>query len=85
MKKLYVGNLKYSVDDLRLEELFKSIGDVVSAKVITDYTTGQSKGFGFVEMELDADADKAIEKLNNVDFDGRYINVDIAKPKIDRR
>ena len=83
--KLYVGNLPYGVDDSRLNELFKGIGNVVSAKVITDYTTGKSKGFGFVEMESAADAEEAIKELDNTDFDGRFINVNIAKPRTDRR
>ena len=63
-KKLYVGNLPYSIDDAGLESQFSAFGKVDSARVITDRDTGRSKGFGFVEMAADDEADKAIENLN---------------------
>ena len=83
-KKLYVGNLPYSVDDSTLEGRFAEFGAVTSAKVITDRETGRSKGFGFVEMESDDDAMAAIEKLNGTSMDGRAINVSEARPQAPR-
>ena len=84
-KKLYVGNLPYSVNDQKLNEIFSAVGEVTSAKVITDYDSGRSKGFGFVEMANDDDAKKAITQLDGKDFDGRAIKVNEARPKEDRR
>jgi cold-inducible RNA-binding protein len=84
-KKLYVGNLPYSVNDQKLNEIFAAVGEVVSAKVITDYDSGRSKGFGFVEMANDGDASKAISQLDGKDFDGRAIKVNEARPKEDNR
>jgi len=84
-KKLYVGNLPYSVNDQKLNEIFSAVGEVVSAKVITDYDSGRSKGFGFVEMANDGDASKAISQLDGKDFDGRAIKVNEARPKEDNR
>lgn len=84
-KKLYVGNLPYSVNDQKLNEMFGTIGEVVSAKVITDYDSGRSKGFGFVEMSNDGDAENAISQLNGKEFDGRAIKVNEARPKEDNR
>ncbi|GIL17579.1 MAG: hypothetical protein BroJett040_13300 [Oligoflexia bacterium] len=83
-KKLYVGNLSYSVDDGALQAKFAEFGAVSSAKVITDRESGRSKGFGFVEMESDSDADAAIEKLNGQDFMGRAVNVSEARPQAPR-
>lgn len=83
-KKLYVGNLPYSIDDDRLHSKFAEFGAVASAKVITDRETGRSKGFGFVEMESDSEADTAIEKLNGAQLDGRAINVSEARPQAPR-
>jgi len=83
-KKLYVGNLPYSVNDQKLNEMFSAVGEVTSAKVITDYDSGRSKGFGFVEMANDDDAKKAITALDGKDFDGRAIKVNEARPKEDR-
>ena len=80
-KKLYVGNLPYSVNDEKLNEMFSAVGEVVSAKVITDYDSGRSKGFGFVEMSSPEEATKAISTLDQKDFDGRAIKVNMAKPK----
>ena len=84
-KKLYVGNLPYSVNDQKLNEMFSSVGEVTSAKVITDYDSGRSKGFGFVEMANDDDAKKAITQLDGKDFDGRAIKVNEARPKEEKR
>ena len=80
-KKLYIGNLPYSVNDAKLEELFKSAGEVVSAKVITDYATQRSKGFGFVEMGNDAEASKAIAEMDGKEVEGRSLKVSEAKGK----
>lgn len=84
-KKLYVGNLPYSVTDESLNELFSRVGEVVSAKVITDGDSGRSKGFGFVEMSNTDGAQKAIEQFDNTELDGRNIKVSEAKPKTESR
>lgn len=81
MKKLFVGNLPYSVSSQQLTDMFQAIGKVASATVITDKFSGQSKGFGFVEMENDDEADKAINDLNGTAIDGRTIIVSVARPK----
>lgn len=83
-KKLYVGNLPFSVQDQDLQDLFSQEGAVVSAKVITDRDSGRSKGFGFVEMENDSEADSSIEKFDGQDFQGRAIRVSEAKPQESR-
>lgn len=83
-KRLFVGKLPYSVNDKQLEEMFSVIGIVVSATVINDRDTGQSKGFGFVEMEKDADAEEAIKKLNDSEVEGRRIVVSVARPREER-
>lgn len=84
-KKLYVGNLAYSVSDNDLQETFQEYGEVVSARVITDRDTGRSKGFGFVEMSTEDEANAAIEALNGQEKDGRALTVNEAKPQTDRR
>jgi RNA recognition motif-containing protein len=81
---LYVGNLPYSVTDADLNEAFSRFGTVTSAKVITDRDTGQSKGFGFVEMPDNSEADAAIKALNETALKGRNIKVNQAKPREDR-
>lgn len=83
-KKLYVGNLPYSIDDAALEQQFASFGKVDSARVITDRDTGRSKGFGFVEMASDDEADKAIEQLNGTPMGGRNLTVSEARPQAPR-
>lgn len=83
-KKIYVGNLPYSATDQSLSELFASHGSVNSARIIMDRDTGRSKGFGFVEMAVAADADNAIQKLNGSSVDGRALNVSEAKPQAPR-
>jgi RNA recognition motif-containing protein len=79
--KLYVGNLAYSVANSDLEELFSTIGQVQSVAVIMDKFSGQSKGFGFVEMATAEDASKAIQKFNDTELKGRNIKVNEAKPR----
>ena len=79
--KLYVGGLPYSVTEQQLNELFAQQGTVSSAKVITDKFTGQSRGFGFVEMSTDEEAKKAISALNGTQMDGRPLTVNEAKPQ----
>ena len=83
-KKLYVGNLSYNVSSSDLQQLFAQHGTVRSAEVITDRTTGRSKGFGFVEMESDEQAGKAIQGLNGYQQDGRSLTVNEAKPRENR-
>ena len=83
-KKLYVGNLSYNVDNAALDQLFREHGHVESATVISDRSTGQSKGFGFVEMSSNAEAESAISALNGKPHDGRTLTVSEAKPREDR-
>ncbi len=83
-KKLYVGNLSYSLTDDGLAEAFASCGTVESARVITDRDSGRSKGFGFVEMSSEAEAMKAIETLNGREVEGRPLNVSEARPQAPR-
>jgi RNA recognition motif-containing protein len=83
-KKLYVGNLSYNVDSSELEQLFSQHGQVVSAQIINDRDTGRSKGFGFVEMADDAEADAAIAALNGQQHNGRALTVNEARPREDR-
>ena len=83
-KKLYVGNLSYDVDSSALESLFTAHGTVQSAQIITDRDTGRSKGFGFVEMGSDEEAQAAISALNGTDQNGRASTVNEAKPKESR-
>ena len=83
-KKLYVGNLPYSTTDQSLTDAFSECGTVESAKVIMDRESGRSKGFAFVEMASDSDAEAAISKLNGTEQSGRAINVSEAKPMAPR-
>ena len=82
--KLYVGGLPYSSTDDGLRDFFSAAGTVVSATVIKDKMTGRSKGFGFVEMSSDEEAQKAIEMFNGKDFEGRNITVNEARPMEER-
>ena len=82
--KIYVGNLSWGTTDEKLKAEFEKYGPVVSAMVWKDKFTGRSRGFAFVEMENEEDANKAIEAMNDKDFDGRKIIVNIAKPLEDR-
>jgi len=79
--KLYVGGVSYSTNDDGLRDAFAQAGNVVSAKIIIDKMTGRSRGFGFVEMGSDEDAQKAIKALNGKELKGRPINVNEAKPQ----
>ena len=79
--KLFVGGLAYSVNDDQLRDLFAGVGTVVSAQVIVDKYSNQSKGFGFVEMSSEEEAKKAIEELNGKDFEGRSVAVNEARPQ----
>lgn len=82
--KLYVGNLSYSTTEGDLNEAFASFGEVASCSIVMDKFSGQSKGFGFVEMPNNAEADQAIKALNGTDLKGRDIKVNQAKPREDR-
>jgi RNA recognition motif-containing protein len=83
-KKLYVGNLSYNMTEDDMRDAFGKIGEVLSAKIITDQETGRSKGFGFVEMANDEDGDKAISSLNGTSILDRTITVSEARPQKDR-
>ncbi len=83
-RKLYVGNLPYSANQQTLQDAFGRCGTVESVKVITDRDTGQSKGFAFVEMSSDSEAQKAIQELNGYSLDDREIKVNEAKPRAPR-
>ncbi len=80
-RKLYVGNLPYTVTESALSDKFAAYGTVESAKLITDRETGRSKGFGFIEMASDSEAQAAIEKVNGTDYDGRPMKVNEARPQ----
>ncbi len=83
-KKLFVGSLPWEVDDAKLAQIFAQAGTVVSAQVVKDRDTGRSRGFGFVEMSSDEEAQNAVNNLNGTDVDGRKIVVNIARPREDR-
>jgi RNA recognition motif-containing protein len=83
-KKLYVGNLPFTTTDQDLSDLFAQAGQVTSAKVIMDRDSGRSKGFGFVEMNSDAEAEKAISQFNGKDMNGRALTVNEARPMAPR-
>jgi len=83
-KKLYVGNLSYDTTDSALEQLFAAFGTVQSAQVIMDRDTGRSKGFGFVEMGSDSEAQAAIAGLSGKEVGGRNLTVNEAKPRTER-
>ena len=84
MKKVYVGNLSYGANESTLRSLFERYGAVKSVNLITDRDTGRSKGFGFVEMPNDAEAQRAITALDGQEIDGRTLKVNEARPKEDR-
>ncbi len=83
-KKLYVGNLSYDMTEDTLKDTFSQAGTVESAIIIKDKMSGRSKGFGFVEMSTDEEAQKAIEMLNGKEFDGRALTVNEARPMEER-
>ncbi len=78
---IYVGNLNYKLDENQLEEIFAEFGEVASVKIITDKNTGRSKGFGFVEMPDDQEAEAAVEALNGKELEGRQMRVNKARPR----
>ena len=82
--KLYVGNLSYETTEEDLRQFFGQAGTVASATIITDRETGRSKGFGFVEMQTQADAEKAVSMFNGRELHNRQIKVDLARPRADR-
>lgn len=81
---IYVSNLNYSTNSESLQELFAEYGEVSSANIINDRDTGRSRGFGFVEMPNDEEGQKAIDALNGTDFEGKTLNVNVARPKTER-
>lgn len=83
-KKLFVGSLPWAVDDAKLAEIFAQAGNVISAQVVKDRETGRSRGFGFVEMSTEEEAQNAVKNLNGADVEGRKIVVNIARPREDR-
>ncbi len=82
--KVFVGSLSFNTDQNGLAAYFASVGTVTSANIITDKMTGRSKGFGFVEFSSDAEAQAAVDKLNNTELDGRTLFVDLAQPRADK-
>ncbi|MDR1755595.1 MAG: RNA-binding protein [Culturomica sp.] len=82
--EIYVSNLNFRTKADNLQELFEQYGEVSSANIVTERETGRSRGFGFVEMPDNDQARKAIDALNNTDFEGRTITVNEARPKTDR-
>jgi RNA recognition motif-containing protein len=85
MKNIFVSNLSFRINDEDLKQAFAEYGAIKSAKVITDKFSGRSRGFGFVEMENDEEAAKAIEELNNAEFDGKVMTVSEARPREDNK
>lgn len=83
-KNLFVAGLPWAVNDTKLSEIFSQAGIVISAKVITDRDTGKSKGFGFVEMSTEEEAQNAIKNLHGTDLDGRKLVVNVARPREER-
>jgi RNA recognition motif-containing protein len=84
MKNIFVGNLSFGTTEDAIRTMFEAYGTVERVNLITDRDTGQARGFGFVEMSVNADADKAIAALNGRELDGRALNVNEARPKPDR-
>ena len=80
-RKLFVGNLSFNTDERRLEELFLSVGPVDTVNIVRDQMTGRARGFAFVEMQSDEDAQSAIQRLNDTELDGRKLAVNEARPK----
>ena len=84
MKPIFVGNLSFGVTESAVRSLFESYGPVDRVNLVTDRDTGQARGFGFVEMSVNSDADRAISELNGRELDGRALNVNQARPKPER-
>lgn len=81
---IYVSNLNFATNNDSLQDLFAQYGEVSSANIITDRDTGRSRGFGFVEMPNDTEGQEAIDALNNIEFEGKTITVNVARPKTER-
>ena len=81
---IFVAGLSYQITDADLKELFEEYGEVSSAKIITDRETRRSKGYGFVEMTIEEDGQRAIEELNEAEYDGRTLSVSVARPRTER-
>lgn len=81
---IYISNLSYGVNDADLNQLFSEYGEIASAKVITDRESGRSRGFGFVEMNNETEGQKAIDELNQAEYDGKVISVAVARPRAER-
>lgn len=81
---IYVSNINFNTESESLQDLFAQYGEVSSANIITDRESGRSRGFGFVEMPNDAEGQKAIDALNDTDFEGKTITVNVARPKTER-
>ena len=84
MKNIFVGNLSFGATESSVRSLFEAYGAVDRVSIVTDRDTGQARGFGFVEMSNNTEADRAINELNGHDLDGRALNVNEARPKTDR-
>src|SRR5262249_20229589 len=84
MKKIFVGNLSFQATEDQVRSLFEQYGTVEAVQLMTDRDTGQARGFGFVEMSSDTDADRAISELNGRELDGRTLNINEARPKAER-
>ena len=84
MKNIFVGNLSFGATEAAVRALFEPYGAVEKVSIITDRDTGQARGFGFVEMSSNSDADRAIAELNGRDLDGRRLNINEARPKTER-
>ena len=84
MKNIFVGNLNFGATEDAVRTMFEAYGTVERVNIITDRDTGQARGFGFVEMSANAEADRAIAELNGKELDGRALNVNEARPKTDR-
>jgi cold-inducible RNA-binding protein len=84
MKNIFVGNLSFGATEGAVRSMFEAYGAVERVNLVTDRDTGQARGFGFVEMSVNADADRAIAELNGRDLDGRALNVNEARPKTER-
>jgi RNA recognition motif-containing protein len=81
---IFVAGLSYQITDADLKELFEEYGEVSSAKIISDRETRRSKGYGFVEMATEEDGQRAIEELNDAEYDGRTLSVSVARPRTER-
>ena len=84
MKNIFVGNLSFGASESSVRSMFEAYGAVDRVSIVTDRDTGQARGFGFVEMSNNTEADRAINELNGRDLDGRALNVNEARPKTDR-